>query len=616
MNNDLTLYDVSLIKQFWIKTSRLDFLAFRKYMWHGYYKHGWFFEELTLHLQQFYFDLISGNRPKLIIQTPPQHGKQCAVDTHILTPKGWKHHGTLSVGDQVYHPSGKAIDVVAYIPQEQPCTKEVVISDLSRIKVHPRHEWTVYDNKYQEWITLETQSFPEDLFYNGEYRYQLPLVHKLRPFDRRHIRNITSCKPTEGNCIQVDSPDGLYLVGKKLIPTHNSEVAVDFVAWLLGVEPDYRTIYASYSRRLGVRANLKLRRMIESPKYREIFPHVTLPQRNTGYSINTELIEIPESRGSFRNTTVGGAITGETLDCGILDDTIKNRQEANSPLKRETVWEWFTDSFFTRFDEKAGFLMVLTRWHIDDLAGRLIEKMEDVEIVTYEAIASQDEKYRKAGEPLFPEHKPLDFLLQRKQAMSQENWMALYQQSPILLGGNMYKTEWIREVDELPTIHYHKFITVDTAQKTKEINDYTVMAAWVVHGEKLILADCIRAKLTAPQLRRTAIEFYEKNSDCLRYMYIEDKVSGTGLIQELEEKGLRIKPIGRGVDKVTRAQDAIPHIEQGKVFFYTGVKDRSSLLDEMALFPNGVHDDFVDVLNDAVDIAFVGNRFDIRAFMQ
>jgi predicted phage terminase large subunit-like protein len=142
------------------------------------------------------------------------------------------------------------------------------------------------------------------------------------------------------------------------------------------------------------------------------------------------------------------------------------------------------------------------------------------------------------------------------------------------------------------------------------------MAAWIVYGEKLILCDIIRAKLTAPQLRRTAVDFYNKNSDHLRYMYIEDKVSGTGLIQELEEQGLRIKPVSRGIDKVTRALDAIPHIEQGKVYFYSGIKNRDALLDELALFPNGVHDDFVDVLNDAVDITFVGNRFDISAFMQ
>jgi len=613
--SDLTLYDVSLIKRFWITASRVDFLAFRKYMWHGYYKHGWFFEELTNRLQQFYNDLMAGNRPKLIIQTPPQHGKQCAVNTRVLTTRGWMFHGRLSVGDFVYHPSGEPTEVVAYFPQDEPCTLEVVTTTGQRIKVHPRHEWTLYDRKYKEVVTLETQSLG-DLHYGNGYRWQLPKVLMRGRNEIVYIKNVTVCKPIEGNCIQVASPDGLYLVGRHLVATHNSEAAVDFIAWLVGVEPDFRTIYASYSRRLGVRANQKLRRIILTQKYKEIFPHVELPAPNTGYSLTTELVEFPNSHGSFRNTTVGGAITGETLDLGILDDTIKNRQEANSPLKRETVWEWFTDSFFTRFDKKAGFLMVLTRWHTDDLAGRLIEKLEDVDVVVYEAIATQDEKYRKAGEPLFPEHKPLDFLLQRKQAMSKENWMALYQQSPVIVGGNLYKTEWIREVDELPTIRYHKFITVDTAQKTKEINDFTVMAAWVVHGDKLILVDCMRAKLTAPQLRRTAIEFYEKNNDSLRYMYIEDKVSGTGLIQELEEKGLRIKPIGRGVDKITRALDAIPHIEQGKVYFYTGVKNRDSLLDEMALFPNGVHDDFVDVLNDAVDIAFVGNRFDIRAFMQ
>jgi len=466
----LTVHDLEIIKAFCVSSSRESFLAFRKYMGHGYYRYGWFFEELTLRLEKFYEDMIAGKRPKVIFQTPPQHGK--------------------------------------------------------------------------------------------------------------------------------------------------SEAIVDFIAWIIGKNTDFRTIYSSYSKRLGVRANLKLKRILQSEKYREIFPHVQIPRRNTGYANTTELFEFPDHFGSFRNTTVGGSITGETLDLGIIDDPHKNRQEANSPLKRETIWEWFTDSFFTRFDDRAGFLMILTRWHTDDLAGRLIEKMDDVELVSYEAIASDDEPYRKAGDPLFPEHKSLDFLIQRKNTMSNVNWMALYQQSPILIGGNLYKTEWFKKIGELPKVKFYKFITVDTAQKTKEINDYTVMAAWMVYDNRLILVDLMRAKLTAPQLRRTAAEFYKKHDHQLRYMYVEDKVSGTGLIQELQEQNMRIRGIQRGVDKITRALDAIPHIEQGKVYIYDKVSQVDDCMAEVSLFPNGVHDDFVDVLNDAVDIAFIGTGFDIRAFLK
>jgi len=463
-------HDLDVIKNYCIMSSRESFLAYRKYIGVGLYKYGWFFEEITLKLEQFYHDMVAGKRPKLIMQTPPQHGK--------------------------------------------------------------------------------------------------------------------------------------------------SEAIIDFIAWLIGKNTDFRTIYASYSKRLGVRANLKLKRVLQSEKYQEIFPHVHIPKRNTGYANTTELFEFPDYFGSFRNTTVGGSITGETLDIGIIDDPHKNRQEANSLLKREMVWEWFTDSFFTRFDDQAGFLMILTRWHVDDLAGRLIEKMNDVELVSYEAIATKDERYRRKGAALFPQLKPFDFLIQRKNAMSQENWMALYQQSPVLIGGNLYKTEWFKTIGVLPTTHFYKFITGDTAQKTKEINDYTVLAAWLVHGDKLILVDFIRAKLTAPQLRRTAEQFYKKHEQHLRYMYVEDKVSGTGLIQELQEKNMRIKAVQRGVDKITRALDAIPHIEQGKVYIYSGVSGVNDIMEEISLFPNGIHDDFVDVLNDAIDVTFIGTGFDIRAFMK
>lgn len=129
------------------------------------------------------------------------------------------------------------------------------------------------------------------------------------------------------------------------------------------------------------------------------------------WQLNSNLIEYVDHIGSFRNTTIEGKITGMELNLGILDDFVKGRAEASSRRARDATWHWFTDDFFTRFSKDSAFLTICTRWHIDDVIGRLKKQWPDMLILEFQAIAEKDEKFRKKGEALFPEHKPLDFLL-------------------------------------------------------------------------------------------------------------------------------------------------------------------------------------------------------------
>ena len=397
-------------------------------------------------------------------------------------------------------------------------------------------------------------------------------------------------------------------------PQHGkSSFIVDFIGWLLGKYPDLRNMYSSYSERLGVRANLTLQRTLDKTIYKKIFPTVYLNGKDvvieSGTKLrNKEFFEIVKHEGSFRNTTVQGAMTGETLDLGIIDDPIKDRKEANSETTRNNVWEWFTDVFLTRFDEDAGMLFVLTRWHLDDPVGRLLKIDKTVKLLSYPAIATVDEPHRKIGEVLIPEHKSLEFILKRKEILSAENFEALYQQNPVLKSGNMFKYDWFNWWTLTPKIKY-KIITVDTAQKTKEQNDFTVMQAWGYgYDENLYLLDMKRGKFEAPQLRREAKAFYNKHNDTklftgvLRYMYIEDKSSGSSLIQDLKENKMKIKAVQRNTDKVSRAYDTIPTIEAGRVYLNENVPDIEALTNEALSFPNGVHDDTLDPMMDAIEI--------------
>lgn len=390
-------------------------------------------------------------------------------------------------------------------------------------------------------------------------------------------------------------------------PQHGKSFSItDFISWFLGKASENKVIYASFSERLGIRANRTLQRSFDSEKFRSIFPDFAIGgKRNvTAHNNllrNNEIIETSEG-GYFRNTTVGGAITGEGLDLGVIDDPLKGRKEANSKTVRESVWDFITDDFMSRFSEYAGLLMITTRWHIDDPAGRLIDKMGDkVKVKKYEAI-------NKKGEALFPEHKSLEFLEGRKATMRPGNWQSVYQQNPVISGGNIVKAEWWRWGEVRPKMKY-RFITADTAQKKNTWNDFTVFQAWgMCYEGNIHILDQHRERLDAPELRTKAKQFYDRHNgiqhEPLRGMWIEDKSSGTGLIQELKKLRLKIEEVPRSIDKVERSQDCGPEIKSGKVILYKDVSDVDVIVDESTAHPNGINDDAFDCAMTAIEVSF------------
>ena len=402
-------------------------------------------------------------------------------------------------------------------------------------------------------------------------------------------------------------------------PQHGkSDLIVSFISWLAGKSPDLRTIYTSFSERLGVRANLKLQRLYDSAIYQDIFTDTKINQSNAvavsgQFLRNREILEYCNTTGYFRNTTVGGSITGEGLDLGVIDDPIKGRKEANSKTVRDGVWDWFTDDFFTRFSENAGLLCILTRWHIDDPIGRLISQNPNIKVLSYPAIATTDEQHRKEGEALFPEHKSLEFLLERKKVMDTTSWLSLYQQSPIVLGGEIIKGEWFKRYSMLPKMEYRK-IYADTAQKKGKQNDYTVFECWGYSDGNAYLIDLVRGKWESPELRKKANDFWHKHAAIkngeLRQFCIEDKASGTGLIQDIKNVDkIPVAGIQRNTDKLTRVQDALPYIESGFVYLPDNSPFVNDFIEECEAFTaddGHDHDDQIDPMCDAIDDMLAG----------
>lgn len=389
-------------------------------------------------------------------------------------------------------------------------------------------------------------------------------------------------------------------------PQHGKSQLVSryFPAWLFGQDQDLSIGALSYGKDLASDMNRDVQRIMMSDEYGRLFPDAALNSRR-GVTIeveakrNSETFEIVNRRGRYVSQGVGGPLTGKRLDIGIIDDPIKNAQEALSDAVKEAVWNWYTTTFLTRLSQNSGQIIMATRWATDDLSGRIIQNNPRARVLSFPAIGDD-------GRALVPELHSIEKLIEQKAGMSEFFWSAMYQQSPIVLGGNIFKAEWWQYWRGLPAMEW-RAIYADTAQKTKESNDYTVFQCWgkSVRGQA-VLIDQVRGKWEAPELLVQARAFWDKHRNMvgatgtLRKMDVEDKVSGTGLIQTLRREGIPIVPRPRDKDKITRALDVVAMIEAGNVLLPEAAPWLSDFLTEAAAFPTGKHDDQLDPMMDAV----------------
>lgn len=402
-----------------------------------------------------------------------------------------------------------------------------------------------------------------------------------------------------------------------------------FPAYVLGKHPNWNVIACSYSADLANRMSRDTKRIIATERYNDVFPETNLTTGRSGSSgaINTaELWEVIDSNGrlhggSYRAAGVNGGITGQGMNIGIIDDPAKDYKTASSPTYQEAVIDWYDTTFFTRADPKLnGIIIILTRWHKKDLAGQLLELAENGgeqwRVVSFPMEAEKDEihelngkKYRlrKKGEILFPERMPQSFVDKAKQRGSLV-WNALYQQRPTIKGGGLIRSEWFGEYKVLPPLKW-RAIYGDTAQKIKEANDFSVFEHWGL-GEDgyMYLIDMIRGKWESDELKRRAIAFWNKskplNNGKLRHMGIEDKSSGTGLIQSIRKDALcPVKAIQRGTDKYTRLMDVQGHMESGYIKLPANAPFVNDLLVELEGITAdfNTHDDQLDPMMDAIN---------------
>jgi len=397
-------------------------------------------------------------------------------------------------------------------------------------------------------------------------------------------------------------------------PRHGKSEVVSkkFPAWYLGRNRDKEIIISSYSADLAYDFS-----RIARNTFREWGPKLwDLSLADDSGAVGRWGIQ--GHRGGLVAAGVGGPITGRGAHVAIIDDPFKNYEEAASETIRKKVSTWYKSTLRTRLAPGGAIVLVMTRWHEKDLAGELKATMEDGsgeqwEIIDLSAIAKENDILgRQPGEPLWPARYPLTELRATQIALGSYLWSALYQQKPAPAAGNKFKRAWFRyfeiaddfvvlhtpgEEEELKRIPLNRcwcFQTCDPAASTKTSADYFVLATWLVTPHKeLLLRDVIRMRLEGPDQPKLFEQGYKRWRP--RLQGVETKNMGLTLFQTLRRKGLPVIDLKAETDKETRALPVMARMEAGTVYFLKNAPWLDEYENELLMFPNGEHDDQVDV---------------------
>lgn len=384
-------------------------------------------------------------------------------------------------------------------------------------------------------------------------------------------------------------------------PQHGKSITVTetLPSWYLGRHPDRRVIVAGYSEDFAERFCRRNREKLQA------FGQDLFGVRLGKVARAAEF----ELEGGGRMIARGllSGITGNPAELLIVDDPIKSRQEADSPTIRDRIWEEWQNSLKSRFAAGAKVIVIMTPWHEDDLAGRMLHSEIHVELLRLPVEAEADDPMgRPIGAPLCPElGKDEHWLRDFKRAYIHDPkggaraWAALYQCAPRVEDGELVKRSWwkrypLRETPPFGT----QVISVDAAFKGGENNDFVAITVWGKAGSDYYLLDCLDRHLDFPGTLR-AIRAMAKLYPEARAVLIEDKANGPAIIQTLQKELFCIPVTPKG-GKVARVHAVSPAIEAGHVHIPTDVPWAESFLDQWTAFPAGKHDDMVDSASQAL----------------
>ncbi len=385
-------------------------------------------------------------------------------------------------------------------------------------------------------------------------------------------------------------------------PRHLKSLAasVALPAWLLGHDPALAIVNVTYGQDLSDKFARDCRAVMASDWYRSLFATRLASPRPPFHELAT-------TGGGFRMaTSVGGVLTGRGADVILIDDPLKPT-DAMSESRRTAANDWFDSTLYSRLNDKTkgAIVIVMQRLHEDDLTGHVL-KAGGWDMVSFSAIAEADEEHavetpfgrrsfrRPGGEALQEKRESLETLKIIRATIGEMNFAAQYQQTPAPAGGGMIRAAWFPRFlpGDLPAFDC-VVQSWDTANKPSEHADYSACTTWGLKGSRFYLLDVMRKKLSYPELKRAVVE-----QDRLfrpQTIVIEDRASGTQLIQDLIDAGLsHVARHSPGGDKIMRLHAQTATIENGFVFLPDEAPWLADYLAEMTAFPAGRHDDQVD----------------------
>jgi predicted phage terminase large subunit-like protein len=374
-----------------------------------------------------------------------------------------------------------------------------------------------------------------------------------------------------------------------------------FPAWAIGNHPWLEVIACSYAASLAMEFSKSVRELLRSAEYAAVFPEAKLhPDEQNAEGWKTT------GGGGYLPAGVGGPITGRGSHILIIDDPVKNAEEADSQTDREAKKAWYQSTAYTRLAPGGGVLVIQTRWHQDDLSGWLEAEMlsgtgDQFEIVRYPMVAVEDEPYRAKGDVLHPERYDLEAARRIERTVGPRTWAALYQQTPVSDAGQYFSPEMFRYYVPPAPPQLSVYAAFDLAIGKNERNDYTAgMVIGVDEGDDIWVLDVARGRWDAHQIveeilrvQRTwepiAIGVEKGQIQLAIGPYLEKRIREEKLFA-INIEGL---PTGRR-DKLSRARAIQGRMKQGRVKFPEKAPWLEALQLEMLAFPDGRHDDMVD----------------------
>lgn len=382
-------------------------------------------------------------------------------------------------------------------------------------------------------------------------------------------------------------------------------------AWLLGHDTTKKIILASYSSHLADTFNRSCQKIMKHENYYEVFP-TRVQRKYLKRKKETQNFIETDFGGYLYSVGVGGSTTGRAADVIIIDDPIKDHSDASSPTMRRRRMEWFNSVAQTRLSKDGHIILMHTRWHEADLAGELLSESEldpdatKWEVISLPALGNPQSIYkhpldlRDKGDPLWPEMKGgRDKMEQIKRDVGERTWAALYQQSPMVDGGNIIKSNWIHFYSELPfkavnLRHHNSVISWDMS--FKDTGSSFVVGVCIVQWEQhFYVMDLFRRKVDIVDTM-SAVNVMHKRFPFATIL-IEDKANGPAVMSLLKKSIPGIISVSPDASKDERLHAVAPLFEQGLVHFPMNAVWTKDAVHELQSFPNSANDDIVDAIS-------------------